>query len=75
MKVGDLVKYKHYPDSGFGIVLRNTDGLLDLYWFFTDSVSLLTQQNTSTLIVVAIRGGELDRAREWTPRFFLCFHC
>ena len=33
MKVGDLVRYKHYPDNGFGIVLKNTDGLLDLYWF------------------------------------------
>ena len=33
MKVGDLVRYKHYPNSGFGIVLKNTDGLLDLYWF------------------------------------------
>ena len=33
MKVGDLVRYKKFPCNGFGIVLRNTDGLLDLYWF------------------------------------------
>jgi len=34
VQVGDLVKYKNLPDScGFGIVLKNTDGLLDLYWF------------------------------------------
>ena len=33
MKVGDLVKYRNQSSwFGFGIVLKNTNGYLDVYW-------------------------------------------
>jgi len=33
MKVGDLIKYRHFPENGYGIVLDNNNGYILFYWW------------------------------------------
>ena len=32
MKVGDLVRYHRFPDSGYGIVIKLTTHGAEIYW-------------------------------------------